>query len=216
MLKNIFKKVGLVALLVGAFFFTQIFSAQAGLTSGQYQIGTTSGYQQLTGGGQMQYNGPCTSVYDIHGQLWSSSVGYIYLNCADGASSTDFGVQQDNSGNWNGYGWSPEIGWVKFGGVGCPPGMYKAAGANSCDVQLLSTTVGTGPNQAHQIVGWARACSLAADPIHCSGGPVPNGGGADGWISMSGQNDQDPNLTLAQTSNKYGTNAGAYELTTVT
>lgn len=192
-----FKNLALALLLVVTIVAAQVFSAQA--QTGQ------QGNQLGLGGIQVGCN---TGAYNIHGQLFSSNIGFVYLNCADyGAPSNNFGVTQDAQGYWKGYGWSPSVGWIKFGDVGCPQhsgwNVTPAAGASGCDVQRL-------PLQGNtiSIVGWARACVAATSPSTCSGDTSSSSGAWDGWISMNGLNDQNPTAAGLQTTQSYKTTLG--------
>lgn len=221
-MKKLFSlKNGALGLLLAAtIVFAQVFSAQA--QSGQQGGGTL---QVFNGGGG--FNGTlmmtCGVVdHNVHGQLFSSTVGWIYLNCADytGATIGDFGVDQDSAGYWNGYGWSPSVGWVKFGNggvsggqtLGCPQhsgwNVNPASGATGCDVQRIGLT--GNPIQTYPIVGWARACSGAQDPVTCTGDTNSSAGGWDGWISMSGLNDQNPTAAGIQTTTNYKATLNQY------
>ncbi len=196
-----FKNLALVGLLAVSFVFAQVFSVYAQST-GLQQGGNLNN-------GNFNFVVTCnTTKYNVHGKLWSSTIGWIYLNCADynNGSGNDFGVIQDGAGMWNGYGWSSSIGWIKFGNgygtspVECPSGAVPAANASGCGVQHLANS-GTGA----PIVGWARACVAAPDPVGCLGaGANPSAGGWDGYISMSGLNDQYPGSPSLQA------NPGAY------
>lgn len=67
-------------------------------------------------------------LYYCSGEIYSANVGWInlgngsplngyaYLN----SSSTDFGVNMDNSGNLSGYAYGANIGWIIFESTGAP------------------------------------------------------------------------------------------------
>ena len=206
-----FKKYAVLALLlVGVLVFTQVFALK--VQAGGNQQSNNLGNGNQLGGNQVSSFYCGGTPGSIHGELWSSTIGWIYLNCADapGTGLPNFGVNQDQTtGDWSGYGWSPEIGWVKFGGVGCPVSgssqMMAASGAvpyGSCDVQQLLTT--SAPlHTSYPIVGWARACSATANPQTTCDGDNTNAGDWDGYISMSGLNDQSWHGGLQATGN-YG------------
>ncbi len=211
-----FKNIALGFLLAGTIVFAQVFSAYA-------QSGIQQMNPQLNGGNINQHFVlPCNALsHNVHGQLFSSTIGWIYLNCADytGAAIGNFGVVQDTAGRWNGYGWSPSIGWVKFGNggnsssnVGCPQhagwNVNPANTASGCDVQHIGLS-GT-PIASYQIVGWARACTAAANPTTCTGDTNNLAGGWDGWISMSGLNDQNPTAAGLQTTTSYKAQLAQY------
>jgi|AntAceMinimDraft_17_1070374.scaffolds.fasta_scaffold28200_2 hypothetical protein len=62
------------------------------------------------------------NTYYLMGYVWANKAGWI--NLGDGApasgehygndSNTDFGVNNDGSGNLYGYGWGENIGWINF------------------------------------------------------------------------------------------------------
>jgi len=188
------KNVALTLLLVGTIVFAQVFSVQA--QSGQQQG------QQLNGGNFGNAVATCSGTHNVHGQLFSSTVGWIYLNCADANGVGEFGVDQSAGGYWNGYGWSSSVGWIQFGGLGCPTATtVPAKGASNCNVQRISASGGQYP-----LVGWARAVPIPysqyADTRCIPGAGIKNECW-DGWISMSGLNDQNPNAGLVQTSAAY-------------
>lgn len=200
-----FKSLWLLTVLIIVIVFAQVFSIVRAQTTG------------------MQLSVTCSIAnHNVHGKLFSSTIGWIYLNCADyGPNIGNFGVDQDAQGFWNGYGWSNNVGWIKFGNggnsnsqaVGCPSDLggiiNPAAGAAGCDVQKLPTLTGSNPFVSYPIVGWARACSATANPSTCSGPAGPGSGGWGGWISMSGLNDQNPTAAQLQTTSNYGSGSGA-------
>jgi hypothetical protein len=159
------------------------------------QLGTTSGVQQ--GGFQV---GACTATeHNIHGQWWSSNIGWVYFNCGDipVGGQVHFGVDEDSSGSWVGTAWSDSVGWIQFGGLTCPTSTtHPATGTTDCNVHNL-----LNGGTSDQIVGWARA----TDPTFA--GNTGNTGGWDGWISMNGLNDQNPAVAQVQTSTLYKTTA---------
>jgi hypothetical protein len=105
---------------------------------------------------------------NVSGWGWSSTIGWISLNCTDPATcgSVDYGVRVDttqstSTGNMSGYAWSPNIGWVSFNAADTAncPGTPCAA-----HIDLASGAV----------TGWAKA--LAGNPAS----------GWDGWIHLGG------------------------------
>lgn len=95
----------------------------------------------------------------LTGWMWSDNIGWISMSCENqGTCSTvDYGVRQDNSGNWTGYAWSSNVGWLQFN-AGCPSGQ-----PGQCSAKL------TG----NELRGWAKF--INAD----------NSTGWDGWLSLS-------------------------------
>ena len=97
------------------------------------------------------------------GYLWSDTIGWIDLNCANtnSCSTRNFGLSIAADGTVSGYAWSDSIGWISANAsdlAGCPAG--------ACAAQI-----GAGGG----MTGWLHA--LASDN---------NGWG--GWISLSGTN----------------------------
>ncbi|MBI5787089.1 MAG: hypothetical protein HY446_00870 [Candidatus Niyogibacteria bacterium] len=98
--------------------------------------------------------------HNLSGWAWSENIGWISFNSAEGGGS-NYGVSVASNGRLSGYAWSENIGWITFNQNdlnGCPSGQCRAEFDED-----------TG-----QVTGWARALS--------------NGGGWDGWISLSGSN----------------------------
>ncbi len=105
---------------------------------------------------------------NVTGWAWSSTIGWISLNCLTGSatgasvcsSTVDYGVNIDpSSGNFSGHAWSSTIGWISF---------------QSADVTALCGPVAKLNASTRKVTGWARVIS----------GTVASG--ADGCISMSG------------------------------
>lgn len=110
---------------------------------------------------------------NVSGYLWSSTIGWISLNCNQGSStggsicatspySTNVIMDTGTGiGYFDGYAWSPNIGWVSF-----RPGDVASCGARA---QLSLAT--------NQVSGWARALA---------GTPTAPAGGWNGCISLRG------------------------------
>ena len=121
------------------------------------------------------------SDYNVYGWAWSGNIGWISFNClndyngdgkrenhcdgvnpktAEGSSYVSYGVDIDpNNGNFSGYAWSDNIGWISFENndvSGCP--------FSPCRAKFDSKT--------GEVSGWARALS-ASD-------------GWEGWIRLRG------------------------------
>ena len=131
-----------------------------------------------------QAAGSCTaSSGNVHGWLWSDTIGWISLNCNDASSSIDYGVTQDANGNWAGYGWSDNVGWIKFND-GCPSGAQF--NATNCGTKLAG----------NNLVGWARfQTPNTSNDGTCPSSDIDNDGCWDGWVSMSSQNETAPTIT---------------------
>jgi hypothetical protein len=64
------------------------------------------------------------TVYDDHleGYAWAENIGWIRLGTYTGggthtyanSSNTDYGVNNDGSGNLSGYAWGTNVGWINF------------------------------------------------------------------------------------------------------
>lgn len=96
----------------------------------------------------------------ITGYLWSDTIGWIDLNCAnsDSCSSSNFGLSAASDGTISGYAWSDNVGWIS---------------ANSSDVSGCPTTPCTPQIDGASVVGWLKARAAGGD-------------GWDGWIKLSG------------------------------
>ncbi len=121
----------------------------------------------------------------------AQGMGFISLNCSNDGSCgvSNYRVQINPDLTVTGYAWGGNtasangaatgLGWVRFGGLsGCPSG-------SNCNARVTGTTA-TG----YELTGWARACSVFADPTACSGAlaPATVTGGWDGWISLNCDN----------------------------
>jgi hypothetical protein len=102
-----------------------------------------------------------TSSTPITGYAWSDNIGWISFNCSNtgtcGTSNYSLSIAAD--GTISGYAWSDNIGWVSANAAdvaGCPSAPCTP---------VISITTGA-------VTGWFRA--------------LANGGGWDGWISLSG------------------------------
>lgn len=101
------------------------------------------------------------SEHNLSGWAWSENIGWISFNSANQGTGANYGVNVASNGRLSGYAWSEHIGWITFNQnelVGCPQTPCRADFDENTD----------------QVTGWARA--------------LANGGGWDGWISLSGSN----------------------------
>ena len=104
---------------------------------------------------------------DIHGYAWSSTVGWVSLNCAEGGagSTSDCAASAYKvtinpiSGALSGDAWSSNVGWVSF---------------NAADVTAACGTPASADISTGVITGWARVVSAAPTDA------------TDGCISMAG------------------------------
>ncbi|MDD5750689.1 MAG: hypothetical protein PHU56_03525 [Candidatus Pacebacteria bacterium] len=114
---------------------------------------------------------------NIIGWAWSGNIGLVSMNSrncdtdndgkSEGVPSScpaldtpipDYGVNIASNGNFSGYAWSNNIGWIRFD----PAGPYPASPAYSVKMDTVTGVIS----------GWARA--------------LANGGGWDGWIKLDG------------------------------
>lgn len=122
----------------------------------------------------------------------NQGVGWISFNNSSDGSSRVYGVNVDDStrfnaspsnGNFSGYAWSENLGWISF----APQGPYPESPKYSARIDWS-----TG-----KVTGWARACAGSANPNTTCVGYNANVGGMDGWIKLSG---------TAQNGSRYGVN----------
>ncbi len=106
-------------------------------------------------------------------------MGWLSLNCSTGGNCGDvnYGINIGTDGYINGYAWSSNYGWMKFGGLTDFPTTGVGNGTTQDNAKLIGNS----------IKGWARFCSPSASPTECTG-YVKNlrNGGWDGWIALSG------------------------------
>ncbi|MEK7576841.1 MAG: hypothetical protein AAB482_04080, partial [Patescibacteria group bacterium] len=147
------------------------------------------------------------ALLDLHGQAWSSNIGWINFNCADSASGcTNFYKVQydDTTGDLSGSAWSSSIGWLSFnrissGATGNPPTPDIGSGSGAIARINISTgkidgwarflsNDGTGANKWD---GWVKFSSTAGDPATFGatrvGGSITGqvwGSINVGWIKM--------------------------------
>lgn len=124
------------------------------------------------------------AAVELEGFAWSSTIGWISLNCKTGGTSgndicgsSSYRVTIGTNRLMTGWGWSSNVGWVKFGGLSAfPPG----SGTQGVNAQV----VGTYPDLI--MVGWARACAGTNGGECATMANNPLAGGWDGWISLGG------------------------------
>ncbi len=128
-----------------------------------------------------------TASVPLFGWGWSSTIGHISFNSANtgagDATDPSYSVVKQYTGDLSGFAWSPNIGWIKFGGLSGFP--------------TNGTTAGNAKVGASSITGWARACAgtikfgdsptLPVYPGDCST-MTSRSDGWDGWIELSGVN----------------------------
>ncbi len=105
----------------------------------------------------------------------SSTEASAHPGCPAGATA-NYGVVADSNGNLQGYAWSSNLGWLKFGSLsGMPSG-----GSNQQNARIDGN--GNGDNN---VSGWSRFCA-GTTTGDCSGSDRTDGW--DGWLSMRDTN----------------------------
>ena len=125
-----------------------------------------------------------TSSVDINGYAWSSTIGWISLNCKSGGvgktdicGSSNYKVTINTDGTVTGFAWSENVGWLQFGGLTDIP--LPLAGTVQKNAELVD--VGGGN---YELQGWAKFVSgnganagiaLAEDVLRLAVGLTPVG-----------------------------------------
>ncbi len=132
--------------------------------------------------------------HNVGGWAWSENIGWMSFSCQncdqDGNgyidsgdcggdnSSTfapDYGVDIDETnGEFSGYAWSEDIGWIQFN----PAGPYPSAPNYSVCVDLPGSGQVCDGIGDYNVAGWAKALA----------GGAPEAGGWSGWIKLKGSN----------------------------
>src|SRR3989344_4815703 len=132
----------------------------------------------------------------LTGWLWSATVGWISLNCADinVCDTSDYKVERAQDGELSGYAWSDTLGWITFNineSSGCP---QTQIGNTLCTPSIINGIVS----------GWVRACSgmdnlslnqtepnnACSNSADVAAGETGRTDGWDGWISLRGTSPQ--------------------------
>lgn len=139
---------------------------------------------------------------DIKGYAWSSTIGWISLNCEQGSSvggsvcdASDYKVSVDPdsaSRAFSGYAWSPHIGWISFNAseviphCGAPGARLSATGVADGWAWVMSGTTASGADgciSLHSIMGPYYA--VTADTTTGDLGGFAWGSTTVGWIDFS-------------------------------
>lgn len=108
--------------------------------------------------------------------------------------TSQYKVTVSTDGTLKGCAWSPNIGWVKFGGNNALSGNPTPAGNEDAQAKLVSGS--NNPAQAATtLTGWARACAGTASG-DCSD-MTSRSDGWDGWISLKNAISSSATVSLA-------------------
>lgn len=181
MIKDI-KRIGVLvsAFIVGLTLFVGFFGNQAVAVNG---LSSISGFAWSSNIGWISFNHR-NCDRDNNGVLDEGVVGCLtgrdLNNRRDWDVRSTYGVKlNETSGDFSGYAWSSNAGWVYFG-----PESGDRTIADAPEEPKIWAKL----DNSAKITGWARACSVFASG--CSGqlkSPIQNGGW-DGFIKLSGQN----------------------------
>src|ERR1700722_17199916 len=116
------KRIGLILFLMSVALAAASLSTIAGTTidgTNRFAYGANLGWMDWTGD---TANGAVIGEYVCSGYIYSADVGWINLGSGAPAnqiqyqnnSASDFGVNQDGTGNLSGYAYGANIGWVTF------------------------------------------------------------------------------------------------------
>jgi hypothetical protein len=93
-----------------------------------------------------------TITGELHGYAWSSTTGWISLNCAEGSttggsicSTSDYKVVRLSTGVISGQAWSANLGWLSF----------DTAQTSVCATGSTQTRLDFTGTNANKLVGWA-------------------------------------------------------------
>lgn len=124
-------------------------------------------------------------IVELDGYMWSSTIGWISMNCRTGGitggsvcGTSNYKVVIENNGDLKGYAWSSNVGWIKFSRTYLSD--FPVAAGN---VQETANVTGNY-NGLLTMRGWARACAGTTSGS-CSN-MISRTDGWDGWISFAG------------------------------
>lgn len=138
-----------------------------------------------------------SGVIDLNGYMWSSTIGWISLNCKTGGlggsdvcDDSDYKVTISSIGNLSGFAWSSNIGWIRFGGLNAT--TFPTTGGVAAVNAQVAGNYSTDATLTLAFDGWARACAgITPNTETCpSIGTNSKAGGWDGWIALRGTNFQ--------------------------
>lgn len=170
-------------------------------------------------------SGSNSSGSEVHGWMWSSTIGYGSLNCEDllliGINANQYGVVENAQGFWSGQAWFSTVGWLNFGGLNCA--SFNISGNDSTN-PAVQYPCNVRRQQSGEIRGWARFTGSPTTPNtggttatiaqgSCQGAnplDTTQAGCWDGLVSFSSKNDS--NFVLAGVQ-QHAMNYGTYEST---
>ena len=118
----------------------------------------------------------------------NTGAGWISFNSSDIAgSATTYKVTMSEDGTLRGCAWSPNVGWIKFGGA-TPLSDQPSYNSNLDVTAKMSTNSNSVTQTGVSLQGWARAC---AGTVNSSNPDLPGNCSSmtprldwDGWISL--------------------------------
>lgn len=167
MKKTVFSKIfSVVAIMTMVFAMVPLQTAHAGGTE------NVVGYAFSDMPDGSDQNKPCTGIdgSDTNAEHCGRGLGWISLNSINHAGAFNYGVNLNRAtGNFEGYGYAENGGWVKFNPTGpFPSGPGTVASGAKVDPGCLIDVTRTCT-----VTGWIRFVSGSST-------------GWDGWVSMSG------------------------------
>lgn len=174
---NLKQKIGVIVFLIFSVYSIFYYNSVSSGTNDN-----VSGYAWGADYTDLNTNGTQNTPEEIQG-----GVGWISFNCLNEPGTC--GIAENYGVNINpttldvtGYAWSPNYGWIKFGGLSGFPSGSGTLAENAKFVGTYNAGVFNG-----YLTGWARFCSPASNPDSCLGFITSDkNGGWDGWISLKG------------------------------
>ena len=124
--KKIFKKILLPSAIALAFIFSLGFSHLVHSST----LDNVSGYAWGSDDWNLAYDANANGVQDAGEAMPDiNGTGWLSFNCSTGGTcgNSNYGINIDSAGNINGYAWSSNYGWMKFGGFSVsdfPSGIF--------------------------------------------------------------------------------------------
>ncbi len=145
-----------------------------------------------------------SSSDNLSGYAWSSTIGWVSMNCTTGGScgTSNYGVSVDGNGLMSGYAWSSNAGWVSFNNsdlTGCPTAPCEARFDKTTGFATGWARALAGAGADYETGGWGGWLHLAGTghqvkAVGCSWEGYAWGGGSTeetatvGWLSFKGTN----------------------------